>query len=202
MKKKTVGEKIADLRKERKIQQDEFADMIGVSRQALSQWETGKQIPRADKIAEICEKFGVDGNYFYSDAPVAVVAPVAPIVTEEETNVPPMPEVTCEQGEKVAPMPEFLPKAAAERRKPSLERITKLFGVALAGLGALLLLCTAIAVFVVAISPNVNETTVRVWTVDPLAVAVCLLFLSCIAVAWVVLCLIVFIREGKKDEKK
>lgn len=202
MKKKTVGEKIADLRRERKIQQDEFADIIGVSRQALSQWETGKQIPRADKIAEICEKFGVDGNYFYSEASASEIV----VAETEKSDVAPMPEFSYTQNEKAAPMPEAKTEtetlAIHGKDKPSLLWISKIYGVALAGVGVLLLLFLAIAVFIVAISPNVNETTVRVWAIDPLAAAIVLLILSCVAAAWVVICLIALIREGKRDEKK
>lgn len=88
---KTIGEKIAELRKELNVQQDEFADKIGVSRQTLSQWEMGKQIPRADKIHEICIRFGVEANYFYEGLTESKSAETREGETNErveETTVP------------------------------------------------------------------------------------------------------------------
>ena len=39
---KTLGEKIAQLRREKKLTQQEFADRMSVSRQAVSNWERDK----------------------------------------------------------------------------------------------------------------------------------------------------------------
>lgn len=59
----TIGEKILSLRKARGWSQEELADKIGVSRQAVSRWEADSAKPDADKIIAICDLFGVSADY-------------------------------------------------------------------------------------------------------------------------------------------
>ena len=42
-------------RKKERISQDELAQMISVDRSAIAKWETGKAMPRADKLPEIAK---------------------------------------------------------------------------------------------------------------------------------------------------
>lgn len=42
---KTLGERIADLRRERGITQENLAGIIGVSAQAISKWENNATMP-------------------------------------------------------------------------------------------------------------------------------------------------------------
>ena len=59
----TIGEKILKLRKARGWNQEELAEKIGVSRQAVSRWESDSAKPDADKIIAICDLFGVSADY-------------------------------------------------------------------------------------------------------------------------------------------
>jgi len=59
----TMGEKILNMRKARGWNQEELADRVGVSRQAVSRWESGTAKPDADKIIAICDLFGVSADY-------------------------------------------------------------------------------------------------------------------------------------------
>ena len=59
----TIGEKILKLRKARGWNQEELADKIGVTRQAVSRWESDSAKPDADKIVVICDLFGVSADY-------------------------------------------------------------------------------------------------------------------------------------------
>jgi len=59
----TVGDKILNMRKARGWSQEELADRIGVSRQAVSRWESNSAKPDADKIVDICDLFGVSADY-------------------------------------------------------------------------------------------------------------------------------------------
>ena len=59
----TMGEKILNMRKARGWSQEELAEQIGVSRQAVSRWESGTAKPDADKILAICDQFGVSADY-------------------------------------------------------------------------------------------------------------------------------------------
>ncbi len=51
------SDKLPKLRKENNITQEQLADMLGVSRQAVSKWESGLSIPDMEKIIEMCKIF-------------------------------------------------------------------------------------------------------------------------------------------------
>lgn len=55
----TVKLKIAELRKEKGIGQQELADVLGVSFQAVSKWETGITMPDIMLLPNIAEYFGI-----------------------------------------------------------------------------------------------------------------------------------------------
>lgn len=57
-----IGDFIKNLRKDNNYTQQEFAKMFGVTYQAVSKWENGKNIPDILILKEICKKFNVDIN--------------------------------------------------------------------------------------------------------------------------------------------
>lgn len=59
----TMGEKILTMRRSRGWSQEELADRVGVTRQAVSRWESGSAKPDSDKIITICTLFGVSADY-------------------------------------------------------------------------------------------------------------------------------------------
>lgn len=50
----TIGEKIARARRARGFTQEELADRLGVSRQAVSKWESDAALPETDKLVRLC----------------------------------------------------------------------------------------------------------------------------------------------------
>jgi transcriptional regulator with XRE-family HTH domain len=52
-------DKLQKLRKEKGLSQESLADMLGVSRQAVSKWESGQAYPETDKLIVLSEFFGV-----------------------------------------------------------------------------------------------------------------------------------------------
>lgn len=50
-----IGTKIQEYRKTRGLSQEEFAAGVGVTRQAVSKWETDKAYPDLDKLVTICD---------------------------------------------------------------------------------------------------------------------------------------------------
>lgn len=50
-----IGERIQEYRKACGLNQEEFAEKIGVSRQAVSKWERDKAYPDLDRVVCICE---------------------------------------------------------------------------------------------------------------------------------------------------
>lgn len=63
----TMGEKILNMRKARGWSQEELSEQVGVSRQAVSRWESGAAKPDADRIITICDLFGVSADYLLRD---------------------------------------------------------------------------------------------------------------------------------------
>lgn len=56
---RSVGRKIQSLRIEHKLTQDELAEKLYVTRQALSKWENGQSIPTIDNILLLSRLFNV-----------------------------------------------------------------------------------------------------------------------------------------------
>lgn len=55
----TIGKKIYDLRVQRGLSQEKLAEMLEVSRQAVSKWELGQTVPDVEKIIRMSELFSV-----------------------------------------------------------------------------------------------------------------------------------------------
>ena len=55
----TVGEKLAEMRKERAISQEKLAEMLGVSRQAVTKWENGRSNPDTENLIRLAGIFGI-----------------------------------------------------------------------------------------------------------------------------------------------
>lgn len=58
----TVSRNLKKLRKERNMTQDELAEKISVTRQTISNWETGKSQPDLELLVLLGEKLGTDAH--------------------------------------------------------------------------------------------------------------------------------------------
>ena len=54
------SENLKNIRKEHNLSQEQLADELGVSRQAVSKWESGAAYPEMDKIILLCKKFNLN----------------------------------------------------------------------------------------------------------------------------------------------
>ena len=45
-----LSEKLYELRKKGALSQEQLAEQLGVSRQAISKWESGKSVPETDTL--------------------------------------------------------------------------------------------------------------------------------------------------------
>ena len=63
-----LGYNIAYYRKHAKLTQEQLAEALGVSRQAVSKWEAEQSVPDIDKIISICDYFGVTTDYILRNA--------------------------------------------------------------------------------------------------------------------------------------
>ena len=55
----TLGERIQQLRKTYGLSQEQLAEKVGVSRQAISKWETDQSLPEIEKILAISRAFSI-----------------------------------------------------------------------------------------------------------------------------------------------
>ena len=53
----SFNEKLQYLRKENKLSQEQLADMLDVTRQSVSKWESGTTYPEMDKLITMCKIF-------------------------------------------------------------------------------------------------------------------------------------------------
>jgi Predicted transcriptional regulators len=62
-----IGQWLANKREEKKLSQQEVADMLKVSKTAVSYWETGKRTIYAVNMMNYCEVLGVNPQDLVSD---------------------------------------------------------------------------------------------------------------------------------------
>ena len=79
-----LGEKIAQLRRKNGWSQEELADKMEISRQAVSKWESGQTMPDLERILRLSSLFGVTIDYLLKDgAEPEIPRPEA----EEDTHI-------------------------------------------------------------------------------------------------------------------
>ncbi len=55
----SIGIRIAELRKQKGVTQEEMANVIGTSAQAISKWECGKNYPDIELLPTIADYFDI-----------------------------------------------------------------------------------------------------------------------------------------------
>ena len=121
-----LADKIIELRKKNGWSQEELAEKLDVSRQAVSKWESAQSVPDMNRVLLLSEVFGVSTDYLLKDELGEEAAPGTPLPEE------PLRKVTMAEAQ------DFL-----RYRKLSAGRIS--LGVLLCVLSpvALILLCSA-----------------------------------------------------------
>ena len=59
----TTGEKLAKLRREQNLTQKQLAELLGVSRQAISKWESGAAYPETEKLIRLGKLYHCSMDY-------------------------------------------------------------------------------------------------------------------------------------------
>lgn len=62
-----LSEKLYKLRKNSALSQEQLAEQLNVSRQAISKWEQGTAVPESEKLIAISNYFGVTVDYLLKD---------------------------------------------------------------------------------------------------------------------------------------
>ncbi|MBO5294094.1 MAG: helix-turn-helix transcriptional regulator, partial [Clostridia bacterium] len=63
----TLGEKLSRLRKEYNYTQEQLADILGVSRQSVSKWESDIAYPETDKLIKMGKLFECSMDYLLNE---------------------------------------------------------------------------------------------------------------------------------------
>ena len=86
----SFGQQLAAVRKHTGLTQEQFAAELGVSRQAVSKWESGRGYPETEKIIYICNRYRVTmDTLFASEVPIAEAA---------ERAVPALPRTSLQRA--------------------------------------------------------------------------------------------------------
>lgn len=62
-----LSERLYKLRKKSGLSQEQIAEQLNVSRQAISKWELGAEVPESEKLIIISEYFKVSVDYLLKD---------------------------------------------------------------------------------------------------------------------------------------
>lgn len=88
----SFGEQLQEVRRRNGLTQEQFAEALQVSRQAVSRWESGRSYPEVDKILYICNRYGVSiGELFAAEAPAAQTGGQRPAAVPEPDAAAPEP---------------------------------------------------------------------------------------------------------------
>lgn len=63
----TLGKKLKEIRKKSGLSQEQLAEIMNVSRQAITKWENDRGIPDISNIQELSKVFGVTVDYLLND---------------------------------------------------------------------------------------------------------------------------------------
>ena len=66
MNQEKIGKFIAKCRKDKNLTQGELADKLNISNKTISKWETGRGMPDASIMLELCEYLGITVNELLS----------------------------------------------------------------------------------------------------------------------------------------
>lgn len=61
-----IAKRLQELRKKAGYSQEQLAEMLGISRQAISKWESGQGKPDIDNLTKLTEIYAVSADYLLS----------------------------------------------------------------------------------------------------------------------------------------
>ena len=108
----TFGDKLSRLRKEYNYTQEQLADILGVSRQSISKWESDISYPETDKLIELGRLFDCSMDY---------------LLKEEVTERSGVPSPSTE-----GVLAQMKSKVTSGQNKRKAQRILKIVGMVLA----------------------------------------------------------------------
>ena len=85
----SFGEQLASVRRSSGLTQEQFAEQLQVSRQAVSKWESGRGYPEIEKILYICNRYQVSiADMFAEEAPPPALSAASDVPAVPEQPLP------------------------------------------------------------------------------------------------------------------
>lgn len=81
-----LSEKLYTLRRKSGLSQEQLAEQLNVSRQAISKWEAGQSIPESDKLLSISNYFHVSLDYLMKEETQDTISEKEQINTSLQTG--------------------------------------------------------------------------------------------------------------------
>lgn len=199
----TLGNRLAHLREKKGISQERLGELLGVTRQTVSSWETDKLLPKPENLRALCRCFRVEYDYFFpkgEDTQSKQVQELAAAVMALQGQVSALQEAQGEQQKAEAADQD--PGKAAEERRLHKGRVV-LRAVALTICAVLVVL---IAVVLIGISYQSGEgvagANVIVWNMPPWLIAVIVGFFAAAVVAACSVGIVYLVRVKKAKGRK
>lgn len=199
----TLGNRLAHLREETGISQERLGELLGVTRQTVSSWETDKLLPKPENLRALCRCFRVEYEYFFpkgEDTQSKQVQELAAAVMALQGQVSALQEAQGEQQKAEAADQD--PGKAAEERRLHKGRVV-LRSVALTVCAVLVVL---IAVVLIGISYQSGEgdagANVIAWNMPPWLIAVIVGFFAAAVVAACSVGIVYLVRVKKAKGRK
>ena len=86
-----LNEKLISLRKKNKLTQIQVAEALTVSRQAISNWETGAVLPSTDNLIALSRLYQVPADHLLNDDSDLIPVPVEEKEVDKKEETPPEP---------------------------------------------------------------------------------------------------------------
>lgn len=133
----TIGQRIAEKRKERGLSQEALGESLGVTRQSISKWEGDVTLPEIDKLIAMSRLFGVSVGWLLGEEKETAAETAEQMETAEQPESTEQPETaeepeTAEQSEAETPeeltgeqlrlVEEIVERYIAAQPKPALKR--------------------------------------------------------------------------------
>lgn len=162
----TLGRKIFRQRKIRGFSQEELAELVGVSRQAVSRWEADAAQPTFDNLQILCAVLKVSITYFTNDSsdtdetpPGPVLSGVEAVLSESETIPQSAEPADGDLSEEISASDAAATLKAEKRRKRA--RRALLAGIICIGVLIFVGILVTIAIGVSVFSPNTGNYTLN-----------------------------------------
>ena len=197
----TLGNRLAHLREKKGISQERLGELLGVTRQTVSSWETDKLLPKPENLRALCRYFRVEYDYFFpkgEDTQSKQVQELAAAVMALQGQVSALQEAQGEQQKAEAADQD--PGKSVEKGRFRKAYIV-LRSVALTVCAVLVVL---IAVVLIGISYQSGEgvagANVIVWNMPPWLIAVTVVFVVTCVVGACIEAIVRSVHSNRKQE--